>query len=298
MYKWGREIQNREIHRAGAEDAEKEMGKDGQIPIVLHHGMFGFGQFQVGNFRMSYFTGVDREIARRGHPLIVSRVHPTGAIARRAMQLKETVLRQSAILGLGGRKLLVLAHSMGGLDARYMISKLAMADRVAALLTVTTPHRGSAYADWAVRNLGRRLGGLQVMNFLGIDVQGILDVTTEACARFNEEVKDAAGVKYFSVSCARPWAKSTPLLMQSNRVIYEAEGDNDGLVSVRSSTWGTHLGVWPADHLHSINKRYLVEVGEQKTGSITPYYMKALERVLGEIEGSEGSRRRRGLSLP
>ena len=253
------------------------------LPIVLHHGMFGFGQFQFGNFRMSYFTGVDKEIARRGHPIVVSRVHPTGGIARRARQLKETILRQLSILNRENDKVLLLAHSMGGLDARYMISKLGMEDRVAALLTVTSPHRGSAYADWAVRHLGRRLGGIQLMNFLGVDVQGVVDVTTEGAARFNDEVPDAPGVQYFSVSCARPWKQMTPLLMPSYHLIYAAEGDNDGLVSVRSSTWRTHLGVWPADHLHSINKRYLLEVGETRTGDITPYYMKALETVLRAV---------------
>ena len=261
------------------------MAENGQIPIVLHHGMFGFGQFQFGKFRMSYFTGVDKELARRGHPIVISRVHPTGGIPRRARQLKETIFRQLSILGLEGRKVVVLAHSMGGLDARYMISKLGMEDRVAALLTVTAPHRGSAYADWAVRHLGRRLGGLQVMNFLGFDVQGVVDTTMEACERFNEEVPDVPGIRYFSVSCARPWKQITPLLMPSYALIYDVEGDNDGIVSVRSSRWGEHLGVWPADHLHSINKRYLIEVGEHKTGDITPYYTAALDKVLSSLNG-------------
>ena len=39
---------------------------------------------------------------------------------------------------------------MGGLDSRYMISKLDMADRVLSLTTLGTPHRGTAFADWAV----------------------------------------------------------------------------------------------------------------------------------------------------
>ena len=51
---------------------------------------------------------------------------------------------------------------MGGLDARYMIGQLGMADRVAALLTVTTPHRGSPYADWCGAPPGPRLRGLRV----------------------------------------------------------------------------------------------------------------------------------------
>jgi len=149
---------------------------------------------------------------------------------------------------------------------------------VAALLTITTPHRGSAYADWCVKHLGQRLGGLQLMNFLGLDVQAISDLTRESCRRFNEEVEDSRYVKYFSVSAARPWHRVPAFALHSFKVIAEAEGENDGLVAIQSSPWGEHLGTWPADHWHTINKRFTVEIKEP-TGDITPYYLKVLERV-------------------
>ncbi len=37
----------------------------------------------------------------------------------------------------------IVAHSKGGLDARYMISHLDMGGAVASLTTIATPHRGS-----------------------------------------------------------------------------------------------------------------------------------------------------------
>src|SRR5262249_5187529 len=43
---------------------------------------------------------------------------------------------------LAARAVHVFAHSMGGLDARYMISRLGMAKRVLSLTTIATPHRG------------------------------------------------------------------------------------------------------------------------------------------------------------
>src|SRR5438105_4166601 len=133
------------------------------IPIVLHHGLMGFGEFSAGPIQISYFGRIGRAIAARGHPLVVARVHPTAGIATRARQLKETILRQLDILGRPKDRILVVGHSMGGLDARYMISCLGMADRVVALLTVTTPHRGSPLADWCVRNLDQRFGALRLM---------------------------------------------------------------------------------------------------------------------------------------
>jgi triacylglycerol lipase len=256
------------------------------IPVVLHHGMFGFGQISAGPIQLSYFRGIDRALAAKGHPLIVSRVHPTAAIATRARQLKETILRQLQILGREDEKVLLVAHSMGGLDARYMISKLGMDDRVAALLTVTSPHRGSPLADWCLKHLANRLGAYKFLNFLGLDVQGAVDVTTTGCARFNEEVPDAPGVKYFSVSAARPWQKIPAFALPMWRIIYDVEGDNDSLVSVKSSIWGKHLGVWPADHFHTINKRFVIEL-KDPTGDIAPYWVRAVEQVVREVENAK-----------
>jgi triacylglycerol lipase len=252
------------------------------LPIVMHHGLFGFGELSAGPVKVSYFGRIGRAIAERGHPMIVSGVHPTAGVVTRARQLKETILRQLDILGRPRDRVIVIAHSMGGLDARYMITRLGMEDRVAALLTVTSPHRGSPFADWCVKNLGR-LGTFRLLTALGLDVQAASDLTTWNCGKFNELVPDAPAVKYFSVSAARPWHLVPPFALHAYKVVYDAEGENDSLVSVKSSTWGTHLGVWPADHWHTLNKRFVVEIREP-TGDITPYYLKALDRVMAEAK--------------
>jgi triacylglycerol lipase len=251
-------------------------------PIILHHGFGGFGNFQVGPVKVAYFSGIDAALREMNHPVILTRVHPTAGIETRARQLKEQILRQLDLIGAAHEKVLLIGHSMGGLDARYMISKLAMAERVAALLTITTPHRGTPYADWCMQHLGKRLGGVGLMNFLRLDVQAIHDLTTLSCKRFNEDVIDSPSVKYFSVSAARPWRLVPPFAMHAHKIIYEAEGDNDSLVSVKSSIWGTHLGIWPADHWHTINRRFVLELKEP-TGDISPYYVRAVRQVMRAI---------------
>ena len=248
------------------------------IPIVLHHGFMGFPNLKAGPYTFKYFRRIDRALADRGHPVIVTRVHPTAGVATRARQLKEIILRQLDILGRRDQRVVIVAHSLGGLDARYMISQLGMEDRVSALLTVTTPHRGTSYADWCLRWLGQKLGVLRLMTALGLDVQAVNDLTTESCRRFNEVILDSPAVRYFSVSAARPWTRVPPFALHAFKVIQEAEGDNDGLVSVRSSTWGHHLGIWPADHWHTLNHRMVMELTDP-TGDITPYYLAALDRM-------------------
>src|SRR5918993_255332 len=254
------------------------------LPIVLHHGLLGSGDIAIGPVKLSYFRGIDRAIAARGHPTIVSRVHPTGSIELRARQLKVNILRGLKQHNVPPRdaRVLIIAHSMGGLDARHMIANLGMADRVAALLTVTTPHRGSPYADWCVENLGEKLGCGRLLNMMGLDVRAISDLTTANCRQFNRAVKNIAGVQYFSVSAARPWHRVPPWAIHAHKIVTAAEGDNDCVVSVKSSTWGTHLGVWPADHFHAINHRLVMEI-KQPTGDIVPYWMRAIEKVTEQL---------------
>lgn len=249
-------------------------------PIVLHHGLFGFGEFRLAKFKLAYYNGIDLAFQKRGHPLIVPQVHPTGSIEKRARQLKSIVRRHLKQLGRPKDRVIIFAHSMGGLDSRYMIAKLGMAPYVSHLVTISTPHHGSAYANWCLKNL-HRVRGLQVMRFLGLDVDACSDLTIESCAAFNEKIKNDPNVNYFSISASRPWHRIPPFFYHSHKVISDAEGPNDGLVSVESAHWGEHLETWPADHLHVINKRMVLEI-RNPTGDITPRYLKLLDRVFAK----------------
>jgi len=248
------------------------------IPLVLHHGLFGHGDLQIGPMKLNYFRGIDRAIMQQGHPVIVTSVHPTSSIAHRAAQLKEIVVSRLLDLGRPNAKVILMAHSMGGLDARYAVTHLGLDQHVAAIVTITTPHRGSPFADWVVENLGRRLRGIQLVKYLGWDLRAGIDLTTEQCARFNETTPDVPGVKYHSVSAARPWMMIPPFALHSHRVVLKAEGENDGLVSVKSSTWGEHHGIWKADHWHTINRRWLPKFSDG-IGDISPLWVELLNRV-------------------
>jgi triacylglycerol lipase len=250
-------------------------------PIVLQHGLLGFGDFRVGKLHVSYFNGIDRALEKRGHPLIISRVHPTGSIELRARQLKSTILKHLRLLNRKRQRVVIFAHSMGGLDARYMIARLGMDEHVAALVTISTPHRGSPYADWCLKNLGKKLGGLKLMKFLNLDIDALSDLTCESCAKFNGRIDDSPKVSYLSISAARPWHRVPPIFLHSHKLITAIEGPNDGIVSVRSAQWGEHLETWPADHLHVINKRFVLEI-RNPTGDMTGRYMKVMDHLVKE----------------
>src|SRR5262245_8796090 len=157
-----------------------------RTPIVLVHGLFGFDRLTVAGLTVAnYFPGIVECLQAAGNRVLVPTLSPTGGVADRARQLKTYIDRESPT-----EPVHLLAHSMGGLDARYMVSKLGMANRVLTLTTLGTPHQGSAFADWGVERLERLVR--PVFDFLSIPSQAFYDVTTANCKRFNLEVPDAA----------------------------------------------------------------------------------------------------------
>lgn len=60
--------------------------------------------------------------------------------------LKEQV--EAAKKEFGVDKVNIIGHSMGGLDARHMITNMGGAEWVSSLFTIGTPHRGSFHCDW------------------------------------------------------------------------------------------------------------------------------------------------------
>jgi len=246
-------------------------------PIVLHHGFLAHGDWRIGPWRMSYFRGIERAISQRGFPVIVTNVHPTAGVERRARQLKESILSRLNETNRRGEKIVIIAHSLGGLDARHMLTHLGMADRVRALVTITAPHRGSPYADWSLANIGKRLGGLRLMRLLNVDVQAIVDLTIESCRRFNERTPDMPNVKYYSTSAQAPGNSVPAFGRHSHKVIFAAEGVNDGLVSVSSAQWGEHLGTWEADHWLTINSPVIPRPRESER--IIGYWMGIIDRL-------------------
>src|SRR5215218_5629456 len=170
-------------------------------PIVLVHGLLGLDRVKVGPYTLlRYFPEIEEALTAGGCRVGVPNLAKTRGVAHRAEQLRRFILDT-----FPDDRVHVIAHSMGGLDGRYMISRLGMEDRVRSLTTIGTPHRGAAFADWGIRRLGRSVKPL--LHLWGIPTEAFDDLTTESCARFNELLPDAPGVRYFSVAgrCERKY---------------------------------------------------------------------------------------------
>ncbi len=215
--------------------------------IVLVPGLFGFDELRLGRWRLlSYFPDIPDVLAGAGNRVLVARVSATPGIAARAAQLKEFIDTY-----LPCQPIHLIAHSMGGLDCRYLISRLGLAEQVHSLTTLGTPHRGTAFADWGIRHFARLLRPL--LRHLGIPYQSFYDLTTERCHQFNDQVPDAPQVRYFSVAGQTRLNWRSPQMRLSQAIVAEAEGPNDGLVSVASAAWGEQVEVWNCDHYGLVN---------------------------------------------
>lgn len=226
-------------------------------PIVLVHGILGFNRLAaVGMTIASYFRLIPEALRDAGHLVPEPpALNPAGSIKERAEGLKNYLESNADV---AGGKVHIIAHSMGGLDSRFMISKLGMERRVLSLTTIATPHHGSPIADIVQKGAGTLLSELSTR--LGVDVKGVADLTTDACEQFNKDVPDVAGIVYSSIAAQfdPPLLGPGSLARFAHDIIEKSEGPNDGLVSVQSAKlserpgW-TSLDVWQANHFRVIN---------------------------------------------
>jgi len=216
-------------------------------PIVLVHGLLGVNRIQVGDWTLaSYFGEIPQRLEAAGNRVLLPQLSLTGGVADRARQLQEFLNRE-----VPGEPVHLIAHSMGGLDSRYLISRLDMAPRVLSLTTIGTPHRGSSFADWSVHKLERFVKPL--LDWFGIPQQAFYDLTTTRCREFNVQVPDVPRVRYFSVAGRHEGDWWSPEWQLPHQIVLLAEGPNDGVVSVASATYGETIDIWDGDHLSLIN---------------------------------------------
>jgi triacylglycerol lipase len=186
---------------------------------------------------VEYFRGIREALERAGNDVHLVRLPPFAGVEARARALVEAIERIEA------PRVNIIAHSMGGLDARYALSRLGIADRVASLITVGTPHRGTPLADWpGYDEIVRRW-------LFAFGLRPLVELGTHSAEQFNREVPDATDVFYGSVlGAVRTSFRERSALAPLHRWVAARAGDNDVLVPVSSQLWGEVISEIDADH--------------------------------------------------
>jgi triacylglycerol lipase len=292
------------------------------FPIVLAHGiarfdilreilieLTGIPDDEFGD-RYHYFKGIKSHLETHGFEVHHTSVNFSGPVDLRARQLSDQV--NQIVRGRTHDKVHIIAHSMGGLDARHMIVDIdGMADRVASVTTIGTPHLGTSFADYGISH-----GGSAVIQGLApfINLGGFNDLTTSSCEAFNRRAREKEAsnrVVYRTYASAEERDLVFLPLQLSWSIINRFEGKNDGLASVRSQQWEHELTgsdgsrkrieqfkfPVPADHLNEVGWWDLQEInplldllnapklaGEYES-KIKAVYLEIAKRLSGRVTG-------------
>ena len=225
-----------------------------KYPILLVHGM-GFRDWKYFN----YWGRIPKELIKNGAKIYYGHQEACATIATNSELIKNKILEIKAETGC--EKVNIIAHSKGGLDSRYAITKLGMADSVASLTTVGTPHHGSQLSDEANAipdSIYRKVSDFMDKRFMGFgdntpDFYTLAhQLSCEFTEKFNAEVPDSDKVYYQSYASVMKYPFSFNLLGFTN-LILRKYGANDGLVTVESAKWGNFRGVFETKHIRGIS---------------------------------------------
>lgn len=222
------------------------------LPIILIHGIARFDWLHEGyrklfpqtgehpKDRSHYFRNVGTHLKSHGYEAFHASLSYAKRSEQRAAELGEQIaqIREQT----GAPQVHLIAHSMGGIDARRLIvTHTEMADAIASLTTIGTPHWGSSLADWGLSH-----GGFKLIDLAQplLDLSGFNDLTLAACAEFNrssEPIEAVNSVRYRACASHTPREDTLLPLRPTWDIIYKNEGDNDGLVAVKSQLWTQEL---------------------------------------------------------
>ncbi|RIB22854.1 Alpha/Beta hydrolase protein, partial [Gigaspora rosea] len=198
-----------------------------------------------------YWSGIEEALQKLGAKVVVTKVPRTGCIRARAQ-----VLHQILETNLSGSNVNLLAHSMGGLDCRYLITHIPTEKSIVrTLTTIATPHHGSPFMDWSFLvylpfHKQHILFCIPLLEPLiqAFDTPAYSNPTTDYCVNyFNKSIPNNPSVAYYSYDSSTNVPIWSPLYFPY-QIIKEKEGPNDGLVSVKSAQWGKYMGTVECDH--------------------------------------------------
>ena len=204
-----------------------------RYPLLLIHGI-GYEDSD-----RTYWGRIPDTLRNAGYRVYYGGQDAYGSIPDNAAQLKERIDRICRFERC--EKVNLLAHSKGGLEARYLISCLDEEKRATSLTTIATPHHGVPALDDFKEERPLRLRTMTglfgtLLRFGGGEGspdRGDYDrLTADYLSVFNEFVPDREDVYYQSWACDMADRKTDPPLGLFYDMVHRLQGDNDGFVPV------------------------------------------------------------------
>ena len=216
-----------------------------KYPIILAHGIV------LKDFKFfKAFGRIEKKLTSEGYVVYTADTDGFGAIETNAQQLKDFIC--GVLQKHNADKVNVIAHSKGGLDARYMIENLDMSEHVASLTTICTPHKGSPIAS-AILRLPKWLTRFVAFwinlwyKIFGDKHPDALKTCKQLQARNDDNPTDIADTHdtiYCQSYSSTLKRKRDDFVMGIPLAVYRVldKADCDGLVSASSAQFGQYKG--------------------------------------------------------
>jgi triacylglycerol lipase len=214
-----------------------------RYPVVLVHGIAAADK--KGN--ADDWGRIPEVLRAQGADLYFGNTEGLGTYEVNAEILKNTI--EEILLKTKKEKVNIIGHSKGGLDARYLIWRYNLGDKVASVTMISTPHHGWEFADLLYKKniIQSKLGKNALKTFgrlYGNKEQDIYDViyqlTTESMTAFNALVQPDENVFYQTYYSTMKNAVDDFKYLYTFPYIKNVSGKNDGVVSEKSVRWGTN----------------------------------------------------------
>ena len=178
------------------------------------------------------------------------------------VELRGIMLRDQANQFLAkypGEKAVIIAHSEGGIDARFAVKTLGLKN-ISAIVTIGTPHRGTTLADWVIHQSSKKTVLYWLVRVFGNYDLSQLPFVGEMTASFMERQKDkfdvVPEVKYAAAQgvCLTHCYWALRLLdFVSGTHLQGGIDTGDGIIPAASQKFGEDLGSYDLDHLTEVN---------------------------------------------
>jgi pimeloyl-ACP methyl ester carboxylesterase len=222
--------------------------------ILLVPGAFGTGSSSQFLSPQDYFSEYEAYFKAKGCEILHVQFLENATIESRALMLRDQA--EKFLKKNGGTDVIIIAHSQGGLDARFAVSTVKMA-HVRALITIGTPHQGTPLADWMIEQKNSKSILYWVLKIFAqydlADLPFAGEMTEKFLKRFEDKFRDDPSVAYASATGACQsdchWAFKL-LRMVSGIDLLGAHGD--GIIPADSQLHGENLGRYNLDHIAEV----------------------------------------------
>lgn len=214
-----------------------------KYPLLMVHGIF-FRDYKYIN----YWGRIPNELRKNGSTVYFGNHQSALPVSLSGAELAQRI--KNICEQTGCEKVNIIAHSKGGLDARYAISLCGAEKYVASLTTISTPNRGCAFVDWLLEKVPKSVqdriastynAALRKFGETPDFIAAVNDLTYKRCEVLNREMTDADSVFYQSVGSKLNKAVSGKFPMNmSYHFVKHFSGANDGLVSEDSFAHGKY----------------------------------------------------------